>query len=260
MFNERPARTVGAFTLVEVMVTLVILMVLMTLVFFAAAPSREQLKRVECASNLRQLTIASLGYATDFNGRWNNDRGGKNDHTTWISRNLYDYYKDEYAVNPMGFTCPNRGTDFVKFEPWPNFTRVRLGYYSFFGRRARDKWLRTTAWTKTVNGVDYHVEPIKIIGSMFERDGNSILMSDIVEVDTVYGVPNTATAGYRNFTNISHAPNGFVFSNSWGALPPKELGSEGVNAALLGGAVVWRRQDDLRYYSASSGGGVIGMY
>src|SRR6478672_6148189 len=58
-----------AFTLVELLIVLGIIILLVSILLPAINRAREQAKRVQCLSNLRQLTMAWLNYANEHKGR-----------------------------------------------------------------------------------------------------------------------------------------------------------------------------------------------
>jgi prepilin-type N-terminal cleavage/methylation domain-containing protein len=57
------------FTLVELLIVLGIIVLLMTILLPAISRAREEARRVQCLSNLRQLTVAWLNYANENKGR-----------------------------------------------------------------------------------------------------------------------------------------------------------------------------------------------
>ena len=71
---RRPSFRSRAFTLVELLVVLAIIAVLMALLLPALKRANEQAKRVQCMTNMRTLTTATILYANDWKDvmPWNN--------------------------------------------------------------------------------------------------------------------------------------------------------------------------------------------
>jgi prepilin-type N-terminal cleavage/methylation domain-containing protein/prepilin-type processing-associated H-X9-DG protein len=91
------------FTLVELMVVVGVLVVLLSLLLPTMGRVREMARRTSCASNLRQLTVGSLAYASeDENGffipRPPNNLDAEDDFSVW-----YPKYIADYRV----FVCPS---------------------------------------------------------------------------------------------------------------------------------------------------------
>ena len=70
MFNHRQDRKYrirsGGFTLMELLVVVSIIALLMSIMLPGLTNAREQAKRVDCLSQLRQLTLGWLYYANDY--------------------------------------------------------------------------------------------------------------------------------------------------------------------------------------------------
>ena len=64
------ARPRGGFTLLELLVVLAVIGVLAGLILSAAAVARQEARRVQCMSNLRQCVMAAQAYAADHGGQY----------------------------------------------------------------------------------------------------------------------------------------------------------------------------------------------
>ena len=64
-----------AFTLIELLVVMVIIAILIGLLLPALARAKEEARKTQCRSNLRQLGLAIMMYAGD-NGGWAPEVGG----------------------------------------------------------------------------------------------------------------------------------------------------------------------------------------
>jgi prepilin-type N-terminal cleavage/methylation domain-containing protein/prepilin-type processing-associated H-X9-DG protein len=93
-----------AFTLIELLVVIVIIVILATLLFPALQKTLESGRNAKCQSNLRQLQLASLNYATDNQflppsaSYWLDDGTGNKTHIHgWVA-----WYKASYASETAG--------------------------------------------------------------------------------------------------------------------------------------------------------------
>lgn len=98
----RPCYPMPAFTLTELMVTIVIIITLATLGFTGLNKFRKAGDKVVAMRNITQLHIANVGYAADNNGQFVpiyafDDTGGK--YVAWMNSPKYlSYFKDESSV------------------------------------------------------------------------------------------------------------------------------------------------------------------
>jgi prepilin-type N-terminal cleavage/methylation domain-containing protein/prepilin-type processing-associated H-X9-DG protein len=81
----RPAgRRRAAFTLVELLVVIGIIAVLISLLLPALNRAREQARSTKCLSNLRQLSMATMGFCNENKGSFPG-QGGSGGHPNWIA-------------------------------------------------------------------------------------------------------------------------------------------------------------------------------
>jgi len=231
--DARPASAPG-FTLIELLVVIAIIAIIIALVLPSMQQAREQTRRTICASNQRQVLMATLTVSADIGGKyptaWRDFTGtglpitdtyrGKDthqDHVSWINRRLFDHLKENYNIDAMEFTCPNRGEEFVKTG---TRGRIRIGYYVQFGRYA------TPGSFGTYEG--------RIWASPQGTQDNPRLpmMSDIIEQDT------WAAAGSNDVASASHIQIGSAYTDD----PTQDaasIGAAGSNIAYGDGSVSW---------------------
>ena len=112
----------SGFTLVELLVVVGIVVILVALMMPALGRAREQARRVQCASNLRQVTIATLAYAGANRGTMPQPADWPHRPYDWIywgraqvNANLSESTIAPYLgrpVNPGVLRCPS--------DPWEN--------------------------------------------------------------------------------------------------------------------------------------------
>ncbi|MBM3473945.1 MAG: DUF1559 domain-containing protein [Armatimonadetes bacterium] len=94
------------FTLIELLVVIAIIAILAAILFPVFARAREKARQASCQSNLKQLILATLMYATDYDQRYPVGR-------TWCNQNdvnrNYQYYQlvQPYVKNWQLFACPS---------------------------------------------------------------------------------------------------------------------------------------------------------
>jgi len=101
------------FTLIELLVVIAIIAILAAILFPVFAKAREKARQASCSSNTKQLVVAMLQYAQDYDERfalgWNG--GAVNGISTeWP----FCYYP--YAKNTQLYRCPSVSTNITTFS------------------------------------------------------------------------------------------------------------------------------------------------
>lgn len=91
------------FTLIELLVVIAIIAILAAILFPVFAKAREKARQASCLSNTKQLAIAAMQYAQDYDeafAPWANIVG-----VAWI---YYPTLYDPYIKNSQVWVCPSR--------------------------------------------------------------------------------------------------------------------------------------------------------
>ncbi|MBC7287953.1 MAG: DUF1559 domain-containing protein [Armatimonadetes bacterium] len=90
------------FTLIELLVVIAIIAILAAILFPVFARAREKARQASCESNLKQISLAILMYAQDYDERLPDHCGQKTANCWAVS--IYPYVK-----NAQLFACPSYG-------------------------------------------------------------------------------------------------------------------------------------------------------
>jgi len=99
------------FTLIELLVVIAIIAILAAILFPVFAKAREKARQSSCASNVKQIGIAMLSYAQDYDEMWVRYANTVNG-ATWY----WPTFVEPYVKNTQVFSCPSRSIN------WPGPT------------------------------------------------------------------------------------------------------------------------------------------
>ncbi len=125
----------SGFTLLELLVVIVIMMILAGLLLPALGRSREAARRVVCASNLRQVGLGLHLYAQDWD-RWfpwhkETDLKQLSDSSGNFNTGLGLLYP-QYLDNSGVFFCPTE-REYIYEDYFPDGTTTYYGNYDYYG-------------------------------------------------------------------------------------------------------------------------------
>jgi len=111
MHSVRVSRGRSGFTLIELLVVIAIIAILAAILFPVFAKAREKARQASCLSNLKQLGIACLSYAQDYDERWptyyHTPVVGYNDGVSSGGLCMYSAMVP-YTKNSQIFACPSQ--------------------------------------------------------------------------------------------------------------------------------------------------------
>ena len=102
--EKRPAAIRLGFTLIELLVVIAIISLLAAILFPAFSLVRERARQTSCASNLKQLGLAFMQYAQDFDEHYPIGIDDRSNGLGWAGQ-IYSYAKSTQL-----FTCPDDPT------------------------------------------------------------------------------------------------------------------------------------------------------
>jgi len=226
-----------AFTLIELLVVVSIIALLIAILLPALGAARVSALRVQCASNLRQFSAATIAMGVDNNGRFRlthrrlteqesterdyTSLGNQgNDHISWISSSMQDHYKD-YGIDVWVFQCPERGDEYHKDDG----NMIRFSYYLMAGRQD-DQFAAGTD-----SGLRW-VAPMSI-----EDDNRLVMATDV----------NEAGLWVPAISSYSHGPKGLIIGARDDT--PQDVDVVGTNVSYVDASVHFESVRDMKQFS-----------
>jgi prepilin-type N-terminal cleavage/methylation domain-containing protein/prepilin-type processing-associated H-X9-DG protein len=111
--HRNPSRRTGGFTLIELLVVIAIIAILAAILFPVFAQAREKARQISCLSNSKQIGMALIMYAQDYDeqfptGRFHPLTPNPADYGKGWAGPVYSYMRSAQILK-----CPNDSTDAV---------------------------------------------------------------------------------------------------------------------------------------------------
>ncbi len=224
-----------AFTLIELLVVVSIIAILAALLLPVLGRAKEAAIRVVCASNMRQMSMASLMYADDNDARlipgWRH-RSRPSEHLIWMAEENVDHFLEHLDdVSLLG--CPRLTRVLPRRARAPYDDDFHLGFNYVAGHA---QLMAKHGWTSAMTTMeDPRLTMIAELNEWSPRDHWSI---------------------------VPHPRSRWPIIFGGGGLHPAALGCEGGNVAHLDGSTAWYRVEAMTTYNtySSTTGDWLGLW
>jgi len=206
------------FTLIELLVVIAIIAILAAILFPVFARAREKARQTSCLNNTKQIAIAALQYAQDYDecfALWYYTSGG----ATYYYPVLYD----AYVKNSQIWACPSRGGSYA-------VTGYLMSAYPHYGYSCRI--CRATRPTPSGSCPDWQGHRL----SGMDRPAETVLMAETC----YYDWPPTPGSGTTDIGGSRCSPSTAISGGNgyYNAFPH----NEGRNVVLCDGHAKWYKR------------------
>jgi len=196
-------RRVTGFTLIELLVVIAIIAILAAILFPVFARAREKARQTSCLSNVKQITLACLMYAQDY---------------------------DEMLPcgRPQYLACANDSTAFWQHVVMPYMKNMQMLVCPSNSARVNAQCAKFFPWARAMNVTDNYGINCRLGTS------GGYLMANIQRPAEVYYVVCGVNAGGGWWRGFTYA-RGTCAANAY----YREIHNEGINIGLADGHAKW---------------------